>query len=251
MGEVGKNNSGTLMRIIEYRSSEDVDIEFLDEHHYIKKHSQYCNFKKGQIKNPYDKDLYGVGYIGVGKWKVKDETGKWSRVYLCWRHMIERCYFEKNKDLHKAYYGICEVCDEWLNFQNFACWYKSKEYDVPERLHLDKDIKYPGNTLYSPETCILVPQKINMMFMNKANKRGLPNGITQVAKGYHVKYNGEKLGVYPTVEEAYLHQTKKKKEEIIKLANEYKEIIPNYIYDIVVSYEFDIKNDKNYMKQND
>ena len=234
------------MKIIDYKSTSDITVEFLDEHHYTK-HAAYTNFVRGNVKNPYDRDLYGAGYLGVGKWKVKDESGKWSRVYLCWRHMLERCYHEKSSWQYPAYYGICTVCEEWKCFQTFADWYKEREYDVNERLHLDKDIKYPGNTVYSPQTCILVPQRINMMFVNKSNNRGLPNGITKGTKGYYVKYNHEKLGVYPTIEEAYHVQTQKKKEAIIQIANEYRNIIPKYIYDIIVSYEFDIRNDRNYV----
>lgn len=234
------------MKIVAYRTSEDIDIEFQDEFRYVKT-TTYSNFKLGTVKNPYDRDLYGVGYLVVGKWKVKDGNGKWSRVYLCWRHMLERCYHAKSAHQYPAYYGICTVCEEWKCFQTFAEWYKAREYDVDERLHLDKDIKCPGNTVYSPETCMLVPQKINAMFMNKTNKRGLPNGITKGAKGYLVKYNGEHLGVYPTVEEAYYHQTQKKKEAIVELANEYKSIVPKYVYTAVLAYEFDIKNDRNYV----
>ena len=189
IGEIRNNNSGTPMKIIDYKSTSDITIEFLDEHHYIK-HTAYINFVRGNVKNPYDRDLYGVGYLGVGKWKVKDETGKWSRVYLCWRHMLERCYHEKSSWQYPAYYGICTVCEEWKCFQTFADWYKAREYDVNERLHLDKDIKHPGNTVYSPENCILVPQKINALFMNKKNKRGLPNGISKCKTGYCAEYNG-------------------------------------------------------------
>lgn len=30
----------------------------------LKKHVAYSNFIRGQIKNPYDKSLFGIGYIG-------------------------------------------------------------------------------------------------------------------------------------------------------------------------------------------
>lgn len=246
IGEIRNNNSGTPMKIIDYKSTSDITVEFLDEHHYTK-HTAYTNFVRGNVKNPYDRDLYGVGYLGVGKWKVKDETGKWSKVYLCWRHMLERCYHEKSSWQYPAYYGICTVCEEWKCFQTFADWYKEREYDVNERLHLDKDIKYPGNTIYSPENCILVPQKINALFMNKKNKRGLPNGISKCKTGYCAEYNGKHIGTFMTIEKAYEEQTKKKKEEIVKVANSYKSIIPNEVYDAVISYEFSLSNDKNYV----
>ena len=246
IGEIRNNNSGTLMKIIDYKSTSDITVEFLDEYHYTKD-TTYSNFVRGNVKNPYDRDLYGVGYLGVGKWKVKDETGKWSRVYLCWRHMLERCYHEKSSWQYPAYYGICTVCEEWKCFQTFADWYKEREYNVNERLHLDKDIKHPGNTVYSPENCILVPQKINALFMNKKNKRGLPNGISKCKTGYRAEYNGKHIGTFMTVEKAYEEQTKKKKEEIVEVANSYKGIIPNEVYDAVISYEFSLSNDKNYV----
>lgn len=242
LGEIRNNNKGTLMKIVAYRNSEDIDVQFLDDFYYIKEHQAYVNFKNGTIKNPYDRTVLDVGYLGV------PETRTNTKVYMSWKNMLDRCYYEKHKERNPSYYNTSTVCNDWHNFQTFADWYEDHEYQIgDERLHLDKDIKYPGNTVYSPQTCILVPQRINMMFVNKSNNRGLPNGITKGTKGYYVKYNHEKLGVYPTIEEAYYIQTQKKKEAIIQLANEYKNIIPKYIYDIVVSYEFDIRNDRNYV----
>ena len=44
-----------------------------------------------------------------------------------------------------------------------------------------------------------------------------------------------------------MEQTKKKKEEIIRVANGYKGIIPDEVYNAVIAYEFSIENDKNYV----
>ena len=46
--------------------------------------------------------------------------------------------------------------------------------------------------------------------------------------------------------QAHAQEDKKKKEAIEKLAKEYKSIIPKEVYEAVMAYEFDIKNDKNY-----
>ena len=77
-------------------------------------------------------------------------------------------------------------------------------------MHLDKDILFAGNKIYAKDKCLLVPQRLNMMFMNKSNNRGLPNGIKKYKSGYLAKYNQEELGIFPTVEDAYYEQTKKK-----------------------------------------
>lgn len=236
------------MKIIGYRTSEDIDIEFLDDFHYIKRHNTYSNFKSGQVKNPYDKSLFGVGYIGDGKWMVKDKDGKYSRVYMCWMHMIERCYYEKNKHLHPSYYGKCTVCEEWHNFQTFADWYCEREYKVDERLHLDKDIKNPKNTVYSPENCMLVPQRINELFTCRRNNSGLPVGIKLNSNGKYVaSYNGKHLGTYTTLDEAYKVYANKKEEAIKEVAESYKNIIPYEVYEYLLNYKVLIENDKNYV----
>ena len=54
------------MKIIAYRRNNDIDIEFQDEYHYVK-NTTYTNFKGGNVTNPYDKDLFGIGYLRVGK----------------------------------------------------------------------------------------------------------------------------------------------------------------------------------------
>lgn len=249
IGEIKANKQGTLMKIIRYKDSSDIDVEFLDKYHYVKEHTTYSNFKVGKIKNPYDKTLYGVGYVGVGNHKTKIK-GQVTDVYLCWKNMLERCYDERLKEKYPAYNNIRSVCEEWHDYQVFSDWYKEHVYDVDERLHLDKDIKFPGNSVYSPETCLLVPQRINMIFTNKANSRGLPNGIYHETSGYFAKYNTEELGVYTTLESAYDAYAKRKKEEIVKVANEYKDIIPNEVYQALLEYEVLIENDKNYNPKN-
>lgn len=131
------------MKIVEYKNCENVVVEFQDEYK-CRKNTSYVNFQRGQVKNPYDKTACGVGYVGEGKYLTK-ENGRSTKLYSCWVHMLERCYYEKNQNLHQSYYGTCSVCDEWLNFQVFAKWHEEHSYKVNERLHLDKDILFPGN----------------------------------------------------------------------------------------------------------
>lgn len=243
IGEERRNTYGTLMKIISARNKSDIDVQFLDEHGYIKRHAMYINFAKGQIKNPYDKNKYGVGYIGVGKHRSK-VNGQYNYIYDAWADMLNRCYHSKNR--FPAYYETCMVCEEWLNFQVFSDWYEDHEYPVNERLHIDKDILYPNCRIYSPKTCLLVPQRINMLFLNKPNKRGLPNGIIKHKNGYLSKYNGKVLGVYPTLEEAYEVYANVKENKIKEVAYEYRNIIPKETYEALYKYKVKIENDKNY-----
>lgn len=234
------------MKIIRYNKSDDIDVMFLDEHSYVAQNVTYLNFKRGQIKNPFDKSIYGIGYLGDGDNQTKI-NGKRVRTYNVWHEMIARCCEESRAFKYSAYYGICTVCQEWLCYNTFADWYEKNKYECEGRLHLDKDILYPGNKVYSPYTCLLVPQYINVLFINKTNQRGLPNGIIECKGGYLAKYDHKDLGIYNTVEEAYRIQTNKKKEEIIKIANEKKLELPNIVYEALLNYEFSVENDRNYV----
>ena len=95
---------------------------------------------------------------------------------------------------------------------------------------------------------MLVPQRINLLFMNKPNNRGLPNGIEKHRSGYLARYGDEEIGIYPTLTEAYSIYAMAKEKKIKEVADEYKEIIPSEVYDALVNYKVLIENDKNYIK---
>lgn len=191
VGEVTKNNKGTPMIIVAARTKGDISVKFLDEHEYIREHTNYQTFKKGQIKNPYDKTVYGIGYLGDGHHKTWN-NGRFTKKYNSWSDMLSRCYVDEKGQ--PAYYNICAVCNDWLNFQVFCDWYEENAYPVNERLHLDKDILYPGNTIYSPDKCLLVPQRINMLFVrHRPNKYGLPEGIGRTDAGRFQRHIMESL----------------------------------------------------------
>ena len=239
LGEIRKNNQGTPMEIVGYRKKSDIDVKFLDKFGYIKEHTLYINFKSGSIRNPYDITVCGRGYLGVGypTW----ENNKPTISYQTWQAMLRRCYDPNFTDIQPSYNGKCEVCEEWYNFQTFAEWFYDNFYQVgTERMHVDKDILYKGNKIYCPEKCIIVPQRINMLFMHKPNKYGLPNGVKPSCNGkYEVSYNGKHIGTFSTIEEAAIIHDKAKKVAITEIANKYKNDIPTQLYDALINWKPD------------
>lgn len=242
LGETRLNKQGTMMKIVRYGSKTDIDIEFLDDFHYIKEHQMYSNFKSGCVKNPYDKTICGVGYIGAGKYKTGTET-KHTEEYQNWTCMIRRCYDERLKERYSAYYGDCAVCNEWHNFQTFSEWWNDNIYRVgTERMHLDKDILFNGNRIYSPDTCLIVPQRINMMFMKKPNKYNLPNGILPIAnRKYSARYGGKHIGNFDDLESAVKAHDIEKKKALRELADKYKDKVPNKLYEALINWQPDYK----------
>lgn len=229
------------MTVIATYSNGRVDVQFHDDHAAIV-NTVYANFKRGSVKNPYDRTVFNTGYLGEGPYLTKI-NGKCPISNLVWMAMIQRCYSEKWKDRHKAYYGICTVCDEWLNYQSFAMWYDENRYEIPGRLHLDKDILVPGNKIYAPEKCLLVPQRINMMFMSKEREHDpdLPIGIHRVVTRRGTKfrsdYGGKTLGTFDSLNEAHDCYVRAKYQHIHDVADEYKNIIPNNVYEALINYQ--------------
>ena len=172
------------MKIIRCNSYYDITVQFQDEYKF-ERDTTYSNFKKGNVRNPYDKTVYGVGYLGEGKYKVYIDQDHLEPVYNVWRTLLGRVCTEKHREQFPAY-ADCEVCEEWLNFQNFATWFYKHYYEIPgELMCLDKDILIKGNRIYSPETCIFVPSRINTLFVKSDKVRGnLPIGV-----GYHKQHN--------------------------------------------------------------
>lgn len=244
IGEINVNTKGDRMKIIEYTSERNILVEFQDEFKYVTR-TTYNLFKRGKIKNPYSRTVYGIGYLGEGKYKAI--KGSNSR-YDTWRSMIKRCYSEKEHMEHSSYKN-CTVSEEWHNFQNFAKWYDENYYEVEgERVCLDKDILVKGNKVYSPNTCVFAPYRINGMFIGCGKKqRSLPIGLDYDKKldKFRVKcYNKDKkqvtLGLFFDKYEAFFTYKNFKEKVIREVADEYKNKIPKKLYDALYNYEVDI-----------
>lgn len=66
LGQVNKNNYGSLMEVVEYNSATDIWVKF-EKGKPV--HTNWKAFCKGDVKSAYDKTVYGVGYIGEGDYK--------------------------------------------------------------------------------------------------------------------------------------------------------------------------------------
>lgn len=250
-GEIGYNNFGSKMIISGYRNTIDIDVYF-PEYDITAKGVRYNNFKRGAVSCPYERTVYGVGYLGEGKYKVK-ENGKDTRIYSTWSHMLRRCH-DENYQREKPSYKYATICEEFHNFQNFGYWDSDNFYQIEgEKMCLDKDILIKGNKLYSPETCIFVPERINTLFIKCDDKRGnYPVGVYYHKRDKKFKaqcsiYDFEKrksqqeqLGYYNTPEEAFKVYKQFKENYIKKVADEYKDKIPSKLYNAMYNYKVEI-----------
>ena len=243
VGQTNMSNDGTLMKIIEYKGAFNVLVEFQDNfRHQV--WVAYNDFKRGVVKNPYCKQLYDKGYLGVGPYAPYVKKGEKTKAHDAWIRMFDRCYNEKFHEKHPTYIG-CEVCDEWHNFQNFAKWFYSNCYDVPgQSIEVDKDWLCVGNKIYCPEKCCLAPNIINTCLLthDKLINFYLPIGVSPTSSGRYKARCSEygkrrDLGTYSTPQEAEGVYWNFKIKYVEKLAMEYKNFIPNSLYSVMMDFK--------------
>lgn len=186
--------------------------------------------------------IYKKGYIGIGNFKSK-VNNKNTKSYSCWYNMLTRCYSEKLRHKFPTYIN-CIVCEEWLNYQNFAKWF---ENNYIEGFDLDKDILSTSTKIYSPQTCCFIPQSLNKL-LTKCNKlKGLyPIGVTfhkqrRVYIAQVIIENKNKhLGCFNSILEASIAYKEAKEKEIKRQAFRYKNKITIDCYNKLISYKIPI-----------
>ena len=161
-----KNNAGDVFVIVQKRANSVV--VWFPATNYMT-YADYRNVAYGKIADPYKKTFLGVGYTGEYA-----KVSYWRQAKQLWSNMMKRCYNQEHGD----YYGKCFVDTRWhcfANFledlptlENFDKWLEYK--DGGEPYDLDKDIKIPGNRIYSKVACkfaTILDNRIIARFKNK------------------------------------------------------------------------------------
>lgn len=232
------NRSGEL-KIISYENWNNVTVQFIQSGYT--KTASMTDIIRGGIKDPLHPLVFKRGCIGIGAHSRKT----CSKVYDAWFGMLRRCYSE---DKPESYAGVF-VCDEWHNFQNFAEWAMLQEGHDQKGWHLDKDILIKNNLVYSPNTCVFVPARLNHLLVKMFEAKD--RGSCQIGVCFLEKENkylaqapdlqGVRRKKYFKTESDAFSWYKERKELFIKhLADEYKSVLDSKIYNALISYKIEV-----------
>lgn len=164
--------------------------------------------------------------------QTKDGKRMQKQIWFCpfyrkWASMLNRCYGEKYHS--RKTYTECSIVDEWKYFMTFRDWMEKQEWEGKE---LDKDLLFPGNKVYGPDTCVFLDRKINSFLTeSKASRGELPIGVyfhknrkKFIAQSNDATTGKRKyLGDYKSSEEAYLAWLSFKQDQAKILASEQKD----------------------------
>lgn len=250
VGNIVENNLGTKAKIIGFDRDNTTFSLMLDNGY---KFTKGCyNVENGKFSTPYDKSYGGVGYLGE-KYVPQD----YPIIANIWHSLLDRVVVRKGRKEFKSYED-CSVCDRWLCFSYFVDDILEMWYDCNDRLELDKDIKVKGNKVYSPENCLLVPHKVNMLFQGWEGNGEHYTGMYLVSSsknkglwGVHplgTKTDDGKCrtGVhkyFKTQDEAWEYYKRIKGEYVRKVLGEYEGAIPDYVKNFVLKRVEDMEKD--------
>ena len=170
--------------------------------------------------------VYGVGVSDAGYVLQNIIDGKhfMCPFYSAWSGMLRRCYSPETHQKRPTYIG-CSACDEWKLFSCFKAWMQKQDW---EGKHLDKDILFEGNKIYSPDTCAFVDSATNSFFTDSAASRdGRPVGTQfhkltgkfQAQCNNSITKKREHLGLFSCANQAHEAWRKRKHEIACQLAD--------------------------------
>lgn len=223
------------IKILNYFGRRNVLIEFMNSG--VIRETRAELIRKGIAEDLTVPSLFGVGFLGVGDYTPNNN----SKEHVHWKGILERGYCPKLK-LKRPTYTLTQVASTWHNFQNFAEWCQHEKGFFHKGWELDKDLLIKGNKLYSPETCVFLPQAINLLLVCGSRTNELPIGVTYSDNGVgyraYCSNRGKTLSKRSSSIEECFSWYKATKEKVIQsLADEYKELLDEVAYKALYNYK--------------
>ena len=243
VGKVFKSLNSGDFKIVKYNDSYNVEIQFVNTGYEMV--ARLGHIKSGGVKDPYSPSVYGVGITGT-KYPSR-VNGVLTKEYDLWTGMLRRCYSDALKKKYPTYID-CEVSDKFKSYEYFYEWCHKQIGFNSKDWQLDKDLLVKGSKVYSENTCVFIPQEINLMLIKCDASRGEhligvcwhKKDNAFVAKVSKTKGKREYLGFFKTEIEAF-NSYKQAKESFVKeQANKWKSHIDERAYEALINYEVEI-----------
>lgn len=217
-----------------YNSNTNVLVEFLNTKSRTKTTIKAC--RSGSVKDYEAPTVYGVGFIGLGEYRLGIGSDRVVRkAYSKWSNMLRRVYVSDHITKDTTYEN-CVVDYLWLNFQNFARWYVSQSGGDCD-MELDKDLLIKGNKLYSPYTCTLLPKEINTTLTKNDKNRSIYGIGVSKRDGKSYRSNSKQGKTYDNPRDAYIEYKTCKENRLKLLAEKYKTVISREAYNSLLVYQ--------------
>lgn len=165
VGNVLENKDGLNYTIVSYykhksKDSKKFKIRFDSGFETL---TNYSHMKTGSIIDRFSPTVCNIGCLGYASFKDN------QKAYYRWKAMLNRCYNPDNARYYTYGANGVTVCDRWLRFDNYLNDLPKiegydKELFESGDIVLDKDVKFEGNKLYSPDNCKFISLVENTLY---------------------------------------------------------------------------------------
>ena len=243
VGKICKSLNSGDFKILKYNDATNVEIQFLKTGYEMV--AQLEHIRKGSVKDPYSPSACGVGILGT-KYPSR-VNGVHTKEYKLWTGMLERCYSTTLRNKYPTYKD-CEASENFKSFEYFYEWCNNQIGFGNEGWQLDKDLLIKGNKIYSENTCVFLPNEINILLTKRTALRGeylIGVSWSKTNKAFVAQINKNKgkqeyLGSFATELEAF-NAYKTAKESFVKeQADNWKSQIDIRAYNALMNYKVEI-----------
>jgi len=182
--------------------------------------------------------VYGVG-INDRKYPAK-VNHTILKEYDVWQSLLARCYSAIMQKKYPTYVG-CSVSENFKSYSYFYEWYQNQIGSRQEKPHLDKDLLFKGNKVYSEDTCLFLPRELNnLITFRRADRGSLPIGVTSYQGKFiaqcSTKRASQHIGCFNTIEEAFAAYKEVKEAFIKRQAEKWKAHIDPRAFAALMAY---------------
>ena len=243
VGKVCKSSNSGDFKVLKYNDAKEVEVRFVNTGYETV--TQLGNIRNGKVKDSYSPSVYDVGISGA-KYPIS-EGGVETKEYALWKSMLRRCYSDNFKKKRQTYID-CKCSENFNNYEYFYEWCQNQIGFNNKDWHLDKNLLIKGNKVYSEDSCIFIPQDINLLLTKCTASRGkhlIGVHWHKTRKAFRATVNKnkgkqEQLGLFKTELEAF-NAYKQAKEAFVKeQANKWKGKVDDRAYEALMSYEVNI-----------
>lgn len=188
--------------------------------------------------------VYTTGVQDIKGYLVKGQPA--PKDYSVWNGIRQRCYNQNYIGSIPTYEG-CTMSEDFLIFSKFREWYNSQIGCEQDGWHVDKDLLFKGNKVYSAETCVLLPPEINSaIVVHNRGSNNFPMGViynctkTRYRARIQRKGGWESLGTYDTPEEAFYAYKPVKEAYVKSIAEQWKDKIDPRAYQALMNWTIEI-----------
>lgn len=155
VGDIVKTNNFGKCVVTSCDKHDKIGLRFLDTGYETITNAG--SLRRKMVQDPYVRTIYGIGYLGTGKYTPKEHFTVYGR--FC--NLFQRCYGIAYQRMEPTYIG-CKVHSSFHSFQDFCDWFYNQYGSELKDIQVDKDLYSKGNRIYSSKRCILLPRVLNL-----------------------------------------------------------------------------------------